>query len=86
MRPMSEALTDRTPVLAKLRSDLVEHTGRGDLELLAGIWVVVRHEGFFSDGRSIGWGLAGPFGYGGLPDQWFDGFVPLPDDDRYGKV
>lgn len=82
MRPMSEAKKDRSPVLAKLREDLAEHTGRADV-YVAGLWVVVRHPGVADDGFDTGWSLAGPFGYGGLPDDWFSGFVPLPDDNSY---
>lgn len=75
--PMADARKDRTPILARLRPDL--QTVRAELERLNGLWVVVRTTG----GKD--WGLAGPFGYGGLPDEWFEGFVPLPGDDSYFK-
>lgn len=78
LRPMREAKKDGTPVLGLLRSDLV--TIRPDLDRLHGLWVVVRNRGGLEE-----WGLAGPFGYGGLPDEWFVGFkehalsaAPLP--------
>lgn len=75
---MIEARKDGTPVLAKLRDDLVAYTGQDRHNRLAGKWVVVR-----TPPGDDEWGLAGPFGYGGLPTDWFDGFVPLPDDSIY---
>lgn len=69
--PMHAARKDGTPVLALLRSDLV--TIRPDLERLHGRWVVVSNRGGVEE-----WGLAGPFGYGGLPDEWFVGWTSLP--------
>lgn len=81
LRPMTEARKDGTPVLAKLRSDLASVTKSGRHDALAGLWVVVRSRSTpdFDDD----WGLAGPFGYGGLSTEWFEGFVPLPGDNTY---
>ena len=76
MRPMCEHKKDGTPVLARFRDDLA--TVREDLVRLSGIWVVVSHPGVHGDGWDPGWNLAGPFGYGGLPDEWFVGWVSLP--------
>lgn len=73
LKPMSEAPRDRTPVLARFRDDLV--TIRADLDRLHGLWVVVRYDGF-DDHHS--WGLAGPFGYGGIDAKWFVGWQHLP--------
>lgn len=78
--PMTEARKDGTPVLAKLRDNLAAHTGQIRHHDIAGKWVVVRVP--LGDDA---WGLAGPFGYGGLPTDWFEGFVPLPDDSSYFK-
>lgn len=71
LSPMGEAKRDGTPVLARLRDDL--HRVRADLIILEGLWVVVRSHGDRSE-----WCLAGPFGYGGLPDEWFVGWQSLP--------
>lgn len=86
MRPMTEARKDGTSVLGKLRSDLVSFTCQFEnwnIKGMAGRWVVVRHPGLADDGFDVGWNLAGPFGNGGWPDDWFDGFTPLPDDKSY---
>lgn len=71
---------DGTPVLARFRKDLADV--RPDLDRIAGLWVVVRHPGVASDGWDGGWNLAGPFGYGGIPDDWFIGWTALPDDEQ----
>lgn len=75
---MADHAKNGMPVLAKLRPDL--STVRGDLDRLAGLWVVVRNPGVKEDGWDPGWNLAGPFGYGGLPDEWFVGWTELPND------
>lgn len=67
---MQTAPKNGTPVLALLRNDLA--TIRSDLERLHGLWVVVSNRGGIDE-----WGLAGPFGYGGLPDEWFVGWKPI---------
>jgi hypothetical protein len=81
MRPMSEAVKDGSSVLARLRPDLAEYVPEKCwCHDVAGLWVVVRHPGLADDGFDLGWNLAGPFGNGGWPDDWFDGFIPLPKD------
>ena len=35
------------------------------------------HPGIPEDGFDIGWGVAAPVGYGGLPDDWFVGWKPI---------
>jgi hypothetical protein len=74
MRSMQTAKKNGTPVLALLRDDLA--LIRPDLERLHGLWVVVRAQ------PNDDWCLAGPFGYGGLPDEWFVGWSPLPDKPK----
>ena len=80
-RPMSEAKKNGTPILAAFCRDL---KGRSmDAESLQGRQVVIRHPGWDGSGFDVGWNLAGPFGYGGLPDSWFAGWQPLqkhPED------
>lgn len=73
LKPMSEAPKDRTSVLALMKTDLSEI--RSDLDRLHGLWVVVRYDGY--EGNDT-FGLAGPFGYGGLPPEWFVGWQELP--------
>ncbi|MFT8445087.1 MAG: hypothetical protein ABF751_09770 [Acetobacter orientalis] len=75
-RPMSEAPKDRTPILAKMRSDIYpESSNRSGWN---GRHVVIRHEGILDDGFDMGWSVAAPVGYGGMPDEWFLGWQPLP--------
>lgn len=73
LQPMSEAKKDGAPILAKFREDL--DRVRPDLERLNGKWVVIRNTGM---GEYDDWRLAGPFGVGGWPDDWFAGWHPLP--------
>ncbi|MFT9323550.1 MAG: hypothetical protein ABF537_05225 [Acetobacter sp.] len=73
---MSEAPKDRTPILAKMRSDIYpESSNRSGWN---GRHVVIRHEGILDDGFDMGWSVAAPVGYGGMPDEWFLGWQPLP--------
>lgn len=75
-RPMSDAPRDRTDILARTRPDVYPeaHNRSG--------WnnrsVVIRHEGIVNDGFDMGWSVAAPVGYGGMPDEWFVGWQPLP--------
>ena len=39
---------------------------------------VMRHEGRTVSGYDLGWSVALPVGHGGLPDEWFVGWRPLP--------
>ena len=73
-RPIEEAKKDGTPILARIKDCL----GREDLERWQGLYVVIRHPGLADDGFDIGWNVAAPVGHGGFPDEWFDGFRPLP--------
>ena len=79
LKPMADHPKNGEPVLARLRKDLA--TVRDDFDRLAGRWIVVRHAGVKQDGWDDGWSLAGPFGYGGLPDEWFIGWQELPADE-----
>lgn len=79
LRPMAEAPKDRTPILARLGANdsptLAHLTGRS---------FVVFHEGTTSSGYDLGWALFP--GHGGIPDEWLDGWLPLPTalEDRDG--
>lgn len=75
-RPMSEAPRDRTDILAKTRPDVYPEThNRSGWNNRS---VVIRHEGFVNDDFDIGWSVAAPVGYGGIPDDRFIGWQPLP--------
>ena len=80
LKPMADHPKDGTPVLARFRKDLA--TVRNDLDRIAGMWVVVRHPSIHDDVWDGGWNLAGPFGYGGIPDDWFVGWMELPKDEE----
>jgi hypothetical protein len=79
LRDISSAPKDRTKVLLKLHDDLVERTGRTDIERFQGIVFVGRHPGLHQDGFDIGWNFAGPVGMGGFDDAWIEGWLPLPE-------
>lgn len=74
MRPITTAKKDGTAILAKIKDRL----DREDLERWQGLYVVIRHPGLDDDGFDIGWNMAAPVGCGGFPDEWFDGWAPLP--------
>jgi len=74
LRPIETAPKDGKPILAKLRDKL----DREDLERWQGLYVVVRHPGLTETGYDFGWNMAAPVGHGGFPDEWFDGWTPLP--------
>ncbi len=77
MRPMREAPKDGTPVLVKIKDDLspwgIEPGSFGGTDRFAGLHAVMR-----SRGDIMEWGFAAPVGRGGFPDEWLDGWWPLP--------
>ncbi|WP_188576792.1 hypothetical protein [Azorhizobium oxalatiphilum] len=79
-RPISEAKKDGTTIWAKLRDDIYPGLlpTRDDLERWNGIQMPMRHNGLAADGFDIGWGVAAPVGCGGFPDEWIEGWMPLP--------
>lgn len=81
MRDISEAKKNGTPILAKFRDDIYPglRPGREDLEPWNGVWAVIRHRGLAADGFDVGWAIAAPVGNGGFPDEWIEGWEPLPD-------
>lgn len=75
-RPMSDAPRDWTEILAKTRPDIYPDThNRSGWNNRS---VVIRHEGIINDDFDMGWSVAAPVGYGGMPDDWFVGWQPLP--------
>lgn len=79
-RDIGEAKKDGTIIWALLRSDIYPalRPCREDLERWNGVQVPPRHAGVASDGFDIGWGIAAPVGHGGFPDDWIEGWIPLP--------
>jgi hypothetical protein len=79
-RPISEAKKDGTIIWAKLRDDIypVLKPSRDDLLRWNGVQIPLRHPGVAEYGFDIGWGVAAPVGVGGFPDEWVEGFRPLP--------
>lgn len=80
-RDMSTAKKDGTRVLLLVKNP-VPREGREDLRPFDGIQFVGRHPGVTEDGFDIGWNFAAPVGCGGFPDDWFVGWMPLPE----GKI
>lgn len=76
-RPIDAAPKDGTPILALLKNP-IPRPGREDLVRWYGVRMVVRHPGIAADGWDMGWNMAAPVGHGGFPDDWFDGWMPLP--------
>lgn len=69
-QPIETAPKDGTEVLVILREDLPEHC-----EHLNGRALVMRHWGVHEDGFDPGWSFPG---FGGIPDRWAAGWMPLP--------
>lgn len=78
LRPMYTAPRDRTPILVRFK-DKLAHI-RPDLKNWEGRYCVVSHPGWAVDGFDVGWGIAAPVGYGGIPDEWLAGWMHLPMD------
>ncbi|MGF1275491.1 hypothetical protein [Acetobacter pasteurianus] len=83
-RPISEAKKDGSPILAKLRNNIYPPvTDESSLRARAdyrwnGLTIVLRHPGLANDGFDMGWNVAAPVGHGGFPDDWIEGWQPLP--------
>lgn len=73
-RQIEEAPRDGTPVLLLLKNPIPDHHER----TWDGIKFVGRHPGVSNDGFDIGWSFAAPVGMGGFPDEWIEGWCPLP--------
>ena len=80
-RPMCDAPKDGTPVLVKIKDDLspwgVNQSSFSNSHMFCGLYAVMRNYGDIQD-----WGFAAPVGRGGFPDEWLDGWWPLPGLDR----
>lgn len=77
LREISTAPRDGTPILARMSQ--IDDESRW--AHLSGRWFVVRHDGQTVSDYDMGWSVYP--GLGGAPDEWFDGWLPLPaQDDR----
>ena len=81
------AKKNRTEILAKFFDDLYPrlYPKRPDLARWNGQRVVIRHDGLADDGFDIGWSMAAPVGHGGFPDDWIEGWMPLPAPPPAGE-
>ena len=78
-RPIAEASKERgSTIWAALRHDLSTFTRRPDLQHWDGLQVPLRHPGIGQDGFDLGWVIAAPVGWGGFPDEWIAGWLPMP--------
>lgn len=81
-QPMKNARKNGKPVLLQLKAKIPRSVYRNDLSVWDGLQFVGQHPGIEEDGFDIGWCFAAPVGCGGFPDEWFDGWQPLPDPPK----
>jgi hypothetical protein len=86
-QPIEAAPKDRTVILAKFFDDIYPRLcpHRDDLTRWNGIQVVIHHPGLADDGFDIGWSVSAPVGNGGFPDEWIEGWMPLPSPPAPGR-
>lgn len=77
-RPMESAPKDGTYILARVApQDDDDRWG-----YLSGRCFVIRHEGRTPSGYDLGWSVFP--GFGGVSDDWFEGWLPLPPTSEGG--
>jgi hypothetical protein len=81
---ISTAKKNGEPILAVFHNDIFPRIepNRPDLEKLHGLRISLRHPGICDDGMDLGWNIAAPVGYGGLPDEWIAAWQPLPQPPK----
>lgn len=77
-RPIETAPRDGTVILAAIRRGMTE-AECGRPEAWAGRRVCLRHEGVTPRGTNLGWSVAAPVGFGGIPDYWIAGWMPVEE-------
>jgi hypothetical protein len=75
--PMHTAVKDGRHLLLKLKDPIPDE--REDLRIWDDLIFVGRHPGLADDGFDVGWNFAAPVGQGGFPDEWFVGWISLPE-------
>lgn len=78
--PMSEAHKDGNPILLFL-VDRIPGNREIDRKWDGQVFVGLHHP-LPPDGYDGGWMFAAPVGFGGFPDKWFKGWMPLPQAGR----
>lgn len=74
LRPMATAPRD-VPVLLRFKRDKFGGASGTPVDMWAGRWFVG-----ISRGDAMEWSYAGPVGCGGFPDDWLEGWMPLPPE------
>jgi Lar family restriction alleviation protein len=77
-RPMESAPRDRTYILARV----APRDGDDRWGYLSGRCFVIRHEERTPSGYDLGWSVFP--GFGGVSDDWFEGWLPLPPTSEGG--
>lgn len=86
-RDIKDAPRDGSLIWAHVRSDLPASWPEqedGSISAWADRWVPIKHGGVIDrsdegeDPIDLVWTVALPVGYGGLPDHWFDDWMPAP--------
>ena len=76
-RDIESAPRDGTRVLLQLKDPIPSNLPW--VRIWDGIPFVGQHPGLYPpDDFDIGWQFAAPVGQGGFPDEWLDGWQPLP--------
>jgi hypothetical protein len=70
---MASAPRDRRPVLLRVKAEGIPERSSH----FAGVQFVGKFNGQYSM-----WCFAAPVGQGGFPDEWFDGWMPLPANEN----
>ena len=84
LQPMATAPKDGSRIYAQLKNPIPND--REDLRRWDGVPFIARHPGICEDGFDIGWNFAAPVGHGGFPDDWFEGWSPLPRQECSGEA
>lgn len=77
-RSIDSAKKNGSPVLLLLKDPIPARSDDEHLHILDGAQFVGRHPGLTRSGFDSGWNFSAPVGYGGIPDYWIEGWMPLP--------
>ena len=76
-RSMHAAPKDGSPVLGLFKQTFASPHNDRAVEQWGGTQIVMRHPGLTNESYDCGWNLING-GTGGFPDDWFEGWMPLP--------